>query len=72
MITPTIDPKLVNPLIQALARQREQAMNAAAEFEARATVLEADNAALLRRIAELSAPAAVDSTPMVHALDAKA
>lgn len=56
MSQPAIDPKLVNPLIQALAKQREAASNTAAELEARNFVLAAENAVLRRRVEELTPP----------------
>lgn len=51
-----IDQALVQPLLQALAKQREAASNAAAECEARNFVLAVENATLKKRIEELSAP----------------
>lgn len=54
MNAPTVDPRLLAPLIAALAKQRELASNSAAELEARNAVLSADNDALRKQIQELT------------------
>ena len=65
MNSPTVEPKLVNPLIQALARQREILANAAAELEARNFVLATENFALKQEIEALtSGPTSLNDAPV--------
>jgi len=57
--------KYANALVQSVARQRDQALNAAAQFEAQIAVLQAENAALSEENTKLKAPKAepADATP---------